>query len=273
MKRFFAVMAIGIALGDGAPAQTSWHGTEPTAPAVGRIDPAPEGPPASACQRRLTPDRAVYKSLGEVIGPGACGGPDLVYLESIVASDRSQIAIEPPATLRCEMAEAIVNWVRQDLAPGASALGGAVAGIENYDSYDCRGRNRIAGAKLSEHGRANALDIRSFRLKDGHIVRPTDIAVTRDFRLAMKTTACARFMTVLGPGSDGFHEDHIHVDLADRRSGYRTCQWDLHDGEPQPEAATALVAGPEPVPLPRSRPFVSAINSRLPLPVTESRSR
>lgn len=215
----------------------------------------------------------MFKPMGDVVGPGACGGADLVYLERIVTSDRSQIAIEPPATLRCEMAEAIVDWVRQDLAPGASVLGGAVAAIENYDSYDCRGRNRVVGAKLSEHGRANALDIRSFRLKDGRSVRPTDIAVTWDFRLAMKTTACTRFMTVLGPGSDGYHEDHIHVDLADRRGGYRTCQWDLHDGAPQREATTAVVAGPYPVPLPQSRPFVRAVDTRLPLPVTESRSR
>jgi len=45
-------------------------------------------------------------------------------------------------------------------------------------------------------------------------------------------------MTVLGPGSDGYHEEHIHLDLAERHNGYRICQWDVN----------------LPVPLPRPRP-------------------
>ncbi len=268
------MLAIGMALGDRAAAQATLPGADTAASSARRIDPAPAGAqtgaPVSACRLSLTPDRAQFKPMGEISGPGDCGGPDIVYLESIVAPDRSLIAIEPPATLRCELAEAVVDWVRQDLAPGASAVGGALSAIENFDSYECRSRNRVAGAKLSEHGRANALDIRSFRLKDGRVVRPTDIAVAKEFRLAMKTTACARFTTVLGPGSDGYHEDHIHVDLAQRRGGYRTCQWDLHDGAPAFEVAAAPAAVPPPIPLPRSRPFVAAVNSRMPLPMTES---
>ena len=88
-------------------------------------------------------------------------------------------------------------------------------------------KNRVVGAKMSEHGRANALDIRAIRLKSGQVVRPTDPGVSEDFRSAMRTSVCARFTTVLGPGSDGYHEDHIHVDLAERHSGYRICQWDF----------------------------------------------
>jgi hypothetical protein len=51
---------------------------------------------------------------------------------------------------------------------------------------------------------------------------------------------------VLGPGSDGFHEEHIHVDLAERRSGNRLCHWEVRE----PDAAI----GGSPVPLPRPRP-------------------
>jgi hypothetical protein len=57
-------------------------------------------------------------------------------------------------------------------------------------------------------------------------------------------------MTVLGPGSDGFHENHVHVDLAERRGNYRICEWDVR--EPG-ETAAAFVAGV--VPLPRARPL------------------
>jgi hypothetical protein len=254
---------IGIASADRAAAQSS--------PA-----PAP-----SACQMRLTPDRAVFKPMGELGGPGGCGGPDVVLLERIILPDHSEIAVEPPATLRCEMAEAITHFVRQDLAPAAATMGSALRAIENFDSYDCRGRNRVAGAQLSQHGLANALDIRTVRLKDGRAVRPADAAAPREFRAAMKAAVCNRFTTVLGPGSDGYHEDHIHVDLAERRSGHRLCQWDLHDGASPKVAQSAhsyevqsftapahTGALPSPVPLPRSRPFVGADGPR---PSVESR--
>lgn len=216
----------------------------------------------SACQTRLSEGRAVFKELGELAGPGACGGPDVVGLERIILADHSEVAIEPPATLRCEMAEAVVAFVRQDLAPAAAAMGSALSAIENFDSYDCRSRNRMAGAKLSEHGLANALDIRSVRLKDGRVVRPADARAPQEFRVAIKAAVCSRFTTVLGPGSDGYHEDHIHVDRIERRGGYRLCQWDLHD-EPHSYALQSAITPSRPraaavgVPLPRPRPFAA----------------
>jgi len=226
---------------------------------------SPQDEAPTACQMRLPSDRAVFKPLGELGGPAGCGGPDVIYLERIILADRTEVAIEPPATLRCETAEAIVSFVRQDLAPAAAAMGSSLSAIENYDSYDCRGRNRVAGAKLSEHGLANALDIRSVRLKDGRVVRPADSGAPPEFRAAVKAAVCNRFTTVLGPGSDGYHEDHIHIDRIERRGGYRLCQWDLHDGA-QTYALQSVVAPsrggaaalPVPVPLPRPRPFVAA---------------
>ena len=59
------------------------------------------------------------------------------------------------------------------------------------------------------------------------------------------------FNFVLGPGSDGYHEDHVHVDLADRRSGYRVCQWDVRDKDEKPAPGPDAVQ----IPLPRPRPF------------------
>jgi hypothetical protein len=69
----------------------------------------------------------------------------------------------------------------------------------------------------------------------------------------MRTSVCTRFATVLGPGSDGFHEDHIHVDLAERHSSYRICQWDVRD--PPPEAGDALRSAASAIPFPRPRPL------------------
>jgi len=156
-------------------------------------------------------------------------------------------------------------------------MGAPLSAIENFDSYDCRGRNRVAGAILSEHGLANALDIRSIRLKDGRVVRPADSGAPREFRAAMKAAVCTRFTTVLGPGSDGYHEDHIHMDRAERRGGYRLCQWDLHDGmgadvvqSIEPRARARVATLPTLIPLPRPRPFAAAGRSAVLLPL-ESR--
>jgi hypothetical protein len=209
----------------------------------------------TACRLRLTPDRAVFEPLGAVAGAGECGGPDIVLLKRVLTKDHVSVEIAPAATLRCEMAEAIVNWVREDLVGQVTDLGSVLAGIETLDSFECRGQNRIVGAKLSEHGRANALDIRAFRLKSGRLAQPTDSAVSEDFRIAMRTSVCARFTTVLGPGADDYHEYHIHVDLAERRSGYRICQWDIRDVLPDADSAQRLAAGA--IPLPRARPFVA----------------
>ena len=108
-------------------------------------------------------------------------------------------------------------------------LGAPLRGLDNFDSYECRGRNRVRGATLSEHGRANALDVRAFKLANGEMIGLTDVNVAKAWRDGLRAGACARFSTVLGPGSDGHHEEHIHVDLAERRGGYKMCEWDVRN--------------------------------------------
>jgi hypothetical protein len=224
--------------------------------------PLPRPRPASAptvvaepspCQLRLAATgRVLFSALPPLTGPGQCGAPDVVRLDGVVMPDRTHVALAPPPTLRCTMAAAIGDWVRDEIGPAAAGLGAPLRAIENYDSYDCRGMNRVTGAKLSEHGRANALDIRSLKLADGKAVRLTDVAVARSFRERIRQSACARFMTVLGPGSDGYHEEHVHVDLAERHGDHRLCQWEIR--EPVETVG---------VPLPRPRPFTLSAGPRL----------
>jgi hypothetical protein len=212
-----------------------------------------EGP--SACRLRLTAELAVAPSIPPLDGPGECAVPDVVRLEAVVLPDGSRVAMTPPATLRCDMAEMVVRWVREDIAAAVRALGLPLRSVDNYASYHCRSRNNIVGAKLSEHGKANALDIRSLRLANGKLVGLTDPAVARDFRESVRKSACARFSTVLGPGSDGYHEKHVHVDLQERPRGrFKMCQWDVR--EPEPAVAAAEV--PASVPLPPPRPKFEA---------------
>ena len=229
----------------------------PTAVAASAVMPnLSETSQPSACRLRLTPDLAIAPSLPPITGPHECEAPDVVRLEAVVLLDRKRVAVTPPAILRCTMAEAIAGWLRETAAPRARDLGSSLKAVENLTSFDCRGGNGIAGAKLSEHGKANALDIHSFRLANGKVVELTDPQVPKYFREGLRKSACAQFTTVLGPGSDGFHEDHIHIDLLERRSGYRICEWDVREpGEAPPAPAFAAS-----VPLPRARPAIDARN-------------
>jgi hypothetical protein len=225
----------------------------------------------SACQLRLA-KFALFQPLGTLIGPGDCGAADAVQLQTIVLPDQTKIAVTPPAILRCPTAEEIADWVREDVSPSLARFGAPLRGLDNFDSYECRGRNRVRAAALSEHGRADALDVRDFKLADGRELGLTDVNVDKDWRETIRTSACARFSTVLGPGSDGYHEEHIHLDLAERHNGYKVCQWQVREPPPPveaqaetapssdqasaPDEADAPIPLDE-VPLPRPRPLAA----------------
>jgi hypothetical protein len=219
---------------------------EPQAPGQGgkpaeQTAPAPQpSPQPSACRLALTDAIAIAPSIPDIHGAGGCGGEDLVRLEAIVLPDKRQVSVKPAAILRCAMATALADWIRTDVAPLAASLGSTISDLDNFDSFECRGRNRIAGARLSEHGRANALDVRALKLADGRSISLTDRTVPRELRETVLHSACARFPTVLGPGSDWYHEDHIHLDLMERRGNYRICQWNVWD--PLPQTAPLLPA-------------------------------
>jgi hypothetical protein len=223
---------------------------DPQAP-VETANGKPEEP--SACQIRVADRIAVIEPLPAFGGPGDCGATDVVRLEAIIQPDKSRVAVNPPATMRCTMAEAVAVWVREDLTASTAQLGSPPQTLDNYASYDCRGRNRVAGARISQHGLANAIDIRGVRLSDGRFASFTDRKLGREFREAVRKSACERFTTVLGPGSDGHHEDHIHMDLAERRGGYRLCQWNVLDPADEVSKDAPKDVSRD-VPLPRPRP-------------------
>ena len=218
---------------------------EPEKPAPAGTDKAaeqaaPAPPPPSACRLALTDEVAIAPSIPDIKGAGGCGGEDLVRLEAVVLPDKRRVSVKPAAILRCAMATAIADWIRTDMAPLAASLGSTISDLDNFDSFECRGRNRVVGARLSEHGRANALDIRAIKLANGQSISLTDRTVPRETRESVLHSMCARFPTVLGPGSDWYHEDHIHLDLMERRNNYKICQWNVWD--PLPQTAPLLPA-------------------------------
>jgi hypothetical protein len=193
----------------------------------------------SDCNQRLA-TIADIELLPRLIGPGDCGGRDMVRLDAVVLPDHRRVEVNPTAVLRCAMAESFAAWVRDETSAHIATLG-AQRGIETYGSYECRGRNGVSDAKLSEHGKGNAIDVRALVLAGDRRIELTDETVAKPLREALRDSACHRFTTVLGPGADSYHNNHIHLDILERTHGSRICQWDVREPPPATKIASAHV--------------------------------
>jgi hypothetical protein len=226
----------------------------------------------SPCQLTLA-EVAAFEPSPPITGPGQCMANDVVKVDAVLLPDGHRVALSPPATLRCPMAEAVAQWIANDVAPAIAASGTSLRRIENLDSFDCRPRNGVPGAQVSEHGHANALDVRALKLANGEVIELNNASVAKSLREKLRDRACTRFSTVLGNGADAYHESHVHLDLMERRTHHRICQWDVLD----PAETAALVAKKaaaahvaagmrqaSDVPLPRPRPAVDADVVNLP---------
>lgn len=125
------------------------------------------------------------------------------------------IRLSQPATLDCTTAKALKTWIDRGLRPAYGQRD--VVELKVAAHYICRPRNNVRGAKVSEHGRGKAIDISGIVTSDGKTRM-----VLGGFDKTMRTSykaACGIFGTTLGPGSDGYHEDHMHFDTASYRNG------------------------------------------------------
>jgi hypothetical protein len=156
-------------------------------------------------------------TLPSIDDGGGCGIPRPVRLRSVAG-----VALAPEPTLACEAARALKAWVQDEAGPGFAPLGARLEGLEIADDYACRNRNRAATGKLSEHARGGAIDIAGFRLADGAVVGIADGWTSPRYGAVLRrlhAAACGPFSTTLGPGSDEFHETHLHYDVEQRRRG------------------------------------------------------
>ncbi|MCF3973410.1 extensin-like domain-containing protein [Paracoccus salsus] len=142
------------------------------------------------------------------------------------------LALDGDAVMRCDTARGLGFWARDFLRPAAATLSGAprVTGMQLGTTYDCRGRIGSGAAEpvLSQHAHGTAIDIAAFRFQNGEVL---PVAPRRDdgdrpeaFQRAVRSAACLFFTTVLGPGANAAHDDHLHLDLAARSRGWRLCQ-------------------------------------------------
>ncbi len=156
-------------------------------------------------------------------------------------------AVMPPATLACPIVSALDRWVTDGVQPAALHWFRApVVEIKQISAYSCRSMVGAGTSHISEHAFGNALDIAAFTFADGRKVTvkdgwhgtPEEQGFLRDVHLY----ACETFSTVLAPGYNAAHYDHIHVDLMRREAGRRPCRPDAVPGEMAAAKARAIYA-------------------------------
>lgn len=184
----------------------------------------------AACEAVLSGLNVEYRNLAPIGRAGGCGSPAPIELISVAGA-----AVAPPATMNCDVAVKLHGWMTDSVQPAAKTkLNSRVSVIHNAASYVCRSRNGIKGGKLSEHGRANALDMSGFSFDGrksvavgggwGGLLQSIGLSKGGSFMGTIRGDACRYFTTVLGPGSDRYHGDHFHVDAIQRRNGGRICK-------------------------------------------------
>jgi hypothetical protein len=211
----------------GAPAKAPE--AAPVQAPAGPAPAAPKGDAASTCLGKLIAGGASAEAApSPATSVEGCGIDGPVRLSSIIV-DGDSVSLPDRPLVACEFALALADYVRLIVAPlGQAMLHAKVAAIETGPGYTCRTQDRIAAAKISAHGHGLAVDFVAITFADKRRVlteRQTGADEASYFR-AMRTAACGWFTTVLGPGSDSFHADNMHLDIEQHGSSgsYRICQ-------------------------------------------------
>jgi hypothetical protein len=158
------------------------------------------------------------------------------------------VAINPPATLACPLVSALDRWVSEGVQPAALHwFGVSVTEIKQISAYSCRDMVGAGTSHISEHAFGNALDVAGFTLADGRTISVVKgwhgSAEEQGFLHDVQLYACETFNTVLSPGYNAAHYNHIHVDLMRRDSGRRPCRPNAVPGEVVAAQVRARYAG------------------------------
>jgi Extensin-like protein C-terminus len=176
----------------------------------------------NACfARKLVTPSDTIVAAPEINGPGICGMTRPLHVSALA---NGVIALDRVLTIDCPMIPALEAWLNDIVESDAQArFGQRVAILDVFGAYSCRSVDNIAGARLSEHAFGNAVDVAGFTLADGreidfvHDWKKTDSPESA-FLHEAQAGACRYFTTVLAPGADVFHYNHIHLDLANHGS-------------------------------------------------------
>jgi hypothetical protein len=212
------------------PAEAPSHRAPPTVapPENQKVEPKTD----QACLDRLGVAGIEFEqvTLPPVANPG-CTIETPVRLKAVKSAPRWKTSIHLPdePMLSCRFGERFSQWLRALVAPLiAGELGVELKSVRTGPGYECRNRNRAERGKISAHASGLAVDIASFELADGRTlaVKPDGDEHLHAMVDAIRVAACGWFTTVLGPGSDAAHVDHMHLDILEHGSSdrYRICQ-------------------------------------------------
>jgi hypothetical protein len=161
---------------------------------------------------------------------------ELCRIETPVRLKAVPVPTKPGAAVRlvnqpilaCRFAGPLGYWIGDLVAPLVAGIKGSdLKFVQTGPGFECRNRNRAAAGKLSAHAQGLAIDIAGFELANGMTLRiKPDANTAPDPALAaLRKAACGWFTTILGPGSDEAHHDHLHVDIEQHGSSdrYRIC--------------------------------------------------
>lgn len=180
----------------------------------------------SQCVKELQAIGAVFKDIPRIDDGHGCGIDKPITLSEALPG----IRVKPEATLRCPAALALARWMKESVIPAAAVAAkeqGRITTINQASSYICRLRNGAFTGKISEHARGNAIDIASFSFEKGEDIavkpRREDSTLAGAFQRTVSASGCLYFFTVLDPESDAAHETHFHMDVLQRKGGFRYC--------------------------------------------------
>ena len=186
---------------------------QPRREAPARAAPAPPDRETLQWHVALARDGVQFRVLADRTFGGGCSALGAVQLTEIGTP------VTNLGAMRCPLARAFAAWVREAVQPEAQRrFGTAVRRVESFGTYACRSVNGQAGARLSEHAYANAVDVAAFVLADGRRVTVLDgwngsDEAARQFLRAVHRAGCRRFSVGLSPDADAFHSNHLHFDL------------------------------------------------------------
>lgn len=157
------------------------------------------------------------------------------------------VTLSPTATLACPIVSALDRWVAGGVQPAALRwFNQPVVEIKQISAYSCRGMVGSGTSTISEHAFGNALDVAGFIFADGRKIMVKDgwhgSPEEQGFLHDVQLYACDTFTTVLAPGYNAAHYNHIHVDLMRRANGRRPCRPDAVPGEIAAAKARAVYA-------------------------------
>lgn len=167
------------------------------------------------CLARLGTTRANFTPLPDQYFGAGCSTLNTVRL-SAVEGDYSEFSLSNLGPVACPLANAFAGWARYGVDRAARViLGSPLVRIETFGSYNCR--NVAGSVRRSAHATANAIDVSAFVLADGRRITVKEdwnggTATERQFLRVVHESACKRFGTVLGPGYNAAHQDHLHLE-------------------------------------------------------------